>query len=151
MIQTFKNKCDGKVSVALQAMIDGLHYQSQRKDFKIAMKSFGDFNNNNGVCYGCAATCAVQKLSGVNFCDSSITGELTRAKFLDVNVHDLKDFEDAIDSARNGYLYELFVYMDQKESYDKSYDKDWELTTRDWGTELPKDQTFVNMLKSKDN
>ena len=146
LIQTFRDKCHSKVSVALQAMIDGLNHQHQREDFKISMDTFGDYD---GICYGCAVTCAIQQLSGVNLSDSSITDRVDRAIFLDVDREDLSYFENYIDDAREGLLFKLFAYMGQEESYDESYDENWELTTRNWQTELPKVQKFVDMLKEE--
>ena len=145
-MQTFKDKCGGKVSVALQAMIDGLNHQYQREDFKISMDTFGDYDD---ICHGCAATCAIQQLSGVNIPDSLITDRVDRANFLEVDRKDLGYFEDIIDDAREGLLLKLFAYMGQEEFHDASYDKQWELTTKNWQIELPKVQTFVDMLKEK--
>ena len=50
---------------ALQAMVDGLKRQSKRKGFMVDMVTFG--NVSPETCYGCAATCTLQEMYGVNF------------------------------------------------------------------------------------
>jgi len=151
--QTFRELCNGKVSAALQAMIDGLKLQSQRKDFRVDMSTFGTFydpeNKEIPVCFGCAATCTVQQLSKVNFTDSQIDS-LEERSFLTIqNSNDLDRFEDAIDCARMGNLISIFNYMDNLESYELSDSNRWLLRTDDWQEQLPLVQDFVEMLKLK--
>ena len=50
-----------KPSVALKAMCDGLERQSKEPDFEIDMGTF--FRRTQGVCVGCAATCAILELA----------------------------------------------------------------------------------------
>jgi len=151
--QTFRELCNGKVSAALQAMIDGLKLQSQRKDFRVDMSTFGTFydpeNKEIPVCFGCAATCTVQQLSKVNFTDSQIDS-LEERSFLTIqNSNDLDRFEDAIDCARMGNLISIFNYMDNLKSYELSDSNRWLLCTDNWQEQLPLVQDFVEMLKLK--
>ena len=151
--QTFRELCKNKVSTALQAMIDGLKLQSQRKDFRVDMSTFGSYhesrNKENPVCFGCAATCTVQQLCKVNFTDSQIDS-LKERSFLTIgNSNDLDRFEDAIDSARLGNLLPIFSYMGNLESHELSDDNQWLLTTDRWQGQMTLVQDFVDMLKSK--
>jgi len=151
--QTFRELCKGKVSTALQAMIDGLKFQSQRKDFRVDMSTFGAFtdfgNKGNPVCFGCAATCTVQQLSKVNFTDSQINSLEERSRQTICNSNDLDRFEDAIDNARMGDLIPIFDYMGDRDSHELIADSQWLLCTDDWQEQLPLVQDFVDMLKSE--
>ena len=151
--QTFRELFKDKVSTALQAMIDGLKFQSQRKDFRVDMSTFGDFsdlgNRGNPVCFGCAATCTIQQLSEVNFTDSQINSPGERSRLTIRNLNDLNRFEYAIDYARTGDLIHIFEYMGNLDSHEFSHDKQWVLYTDDWQEQLPLVQDFVEMLKLK--
>jgi len=151
--QTFRELCKDKVSTALQAMIDGLKFQSQRKDFRVDMSTFGDFsdlgNRGNPVCFGCAATCTVQQLSKVNFTDSQINSLKERSRLTIRDSDDLDRFEYAIECARLGDLISIFDYMGARASRELIDDNRWLLRTDDWQEQLPLVQDFVDMLKSK--
>ena len=104
---------------ALQAMVDGLLSQDMRKDFEIDMNTYGLVDE--AICMGCAATCAVQQITGkditcerftVDTCDT-IKHEaqalgLSQDK---ASLDDLRKFEQAIDRARRGQLVTLFDYF----------------------------------------
>ena len=151
--QTFRELCKDKVSTALQAMIDGLKFQSQRKDFRIDMSTFGDFSDSgdkeNPVCFGCAATCTIQQLLGVNFTDLRIESLKERSRLTIRNSDDLDRFEDAIDNARMGDLIPIFDYMGNLDSHELIDDSQWILNTDDWQEQMPLVQDFVDMLKLK--
>jgi len=151
--QTFRDLCKGKISTALQAMIDGLKFQSQRKDFRVDMSTFGTFtyfeNKVDLVCFGCAATCTVQQLSKVNFTDSQIGSSSGRSRLTIHNSNDLDRFEEAIDYARMGDLFSIFDYMGDCDSHEISDDDRWLLGTADWQEQMPIVQNFVDMLKLK--
>ena len=151
--QTFRELCNGKVSAALQAMIDGLKLQSQRKDFRVDMSTFGTFydpeNKEIPVCFGCAATCTVQQLSKVNFTDAQIDSSSGRSRLTIHNSNDLDRFEEAIDYARMGDLFSIFDYMGDRDSHEFSDDNRWLLCTDDWQEQMPLVQDFVDVLKSK--
>lgn len=111
-----------KPSEALQAMVDGLKEQDEREDFEIDMDVWGMVRNK--MCFGCAATCAIQKIAGKNlnhdipkeYMDKS-TGEI-RAVHLHEEILGLEttqeatDFECAINNARKGKLPLLFKFFD---------------------------------------
>lgn len=109
MKRTMKQLCDGKVWRAVEAMITGLEEQSKREDFKIDMRTFGTAYAD--LCYGCAATCAVQKLTKYNYCIFTIDHRLLRATSVNVSTNDLTIFENAIDQLREGSIRMLFLYF----------------------------------------
>lgn len=83
-----------KISDALQAMVDGIKTQTARPDFELYMFSFGDFNDN--ICYGCAATCAIQQIAGKNLTPENIRGVRCRSYALELDAKELCAFEEAI-------------------------------------------------------
>jgi len=104
----------GKPSSALQAMVDGLREYSGRKDFVVDMGSYGHVEG--GICYGCAATCAVQKTLGLDYLSVGYSyprssKDLGSEQLLGVDSRDLCAFETAIDQARKGDLWELMGYF----------------------------------------
>lgn len=103
--------CDGKVWRAVEAMIDGIQAQDQRSDFKIDMHTFGDVKS--GICFGCAATCAVQQLAGVNLTATNIHD---RHETLNIDMNDMLAFEHAINVLRLGALGILFGYFKKERS-----------------------------------
>lgn len=54
-----------KPSEMVRAMINGLRRQDEREDFHIKMDKWAGLGSLDGkpVCFGCAATCAVQELT----------------------------------------------------------------------------------------
>lgn len=151
--QTFRELCKGKVSKAVQAMIDGLKFQSQRKDFRVDMATFGGFSNSGDkgslVCLGCAATCAIQQLFGINFTDSQIGSLSGRSRQTVRDANDLDRFEEAIDMVGRGDSSYLFDYMGDLDSHEPSDDNRWVLNTDNWQEQLPLVQDFVDRLKLK--
>lgn len=129
-----------KPSEALQAMIDGLLEQSKRKDFTIWMGSFGYVKED--MCYGCAATCAVQKIFNKNFEVHSIT---SRSFLFGISFCDLKFFEIAIDAARNGRLSSLFSYFHK--DFSDRWENKWMLQDHNWREQLPLVQSAINEMK----
>lgn len=105
----------------LDAMIQGLKNPS----CKVNMNTFGHVED--GICFGCAATNAIQYLSGEKFTPDNIVGESRRAKYLKINPNILTSFEIAIDELRSGciemtniYLYELGIseiIYDKRKTY----------------------------------
>jgi len=100
-----------KPSDAVQAMIDGLRNQYKRLDFKIVMAAFA--GNSDNVCYGCAATCALQEISNKDLVsgDINLHHRQVRAKKYNLDVHEVESFEMAIDLLRTGEpYYLLYLY-----------------------------------------
>lgn len=139
-----------KPSEALQAMVDGLLEQNARPDFRIDMNTFGSFSEMKHVCYGCAATCAVQKLIGVNFNKENIN---LRGLAVNIEHVDLSAFEWRIDMARMGLLRLLFLYFGFD---DNILDIGSNLTTalfclenHNWRQELPKVTAHIKLLQEE--
>lgn len=117
-----------KPSQALRAMVDGLYEQSTKDDFVIDMHTYLGTEDigfeRNGeekiVCVGCAATCAVMKLTGTKFDPINVeynpnVGALEEymSKYYDFSFHDIRQFEQAVNAIRfNCDLSLLFAYFD---------------------------------------
>ena len=112
----------GKPSSAIQAMVDGLRQQSKRKTFTVDMATYGDFDDEDKVCFGCAATCTVQRAMHKTFRNENIAMIEGRAEFLGADVNDLSDFENAIDNLRVADLFALFDYFNYDTEKEELYD-----------------------------
>lgn len=103
-------------SSAIRAMVNGLRNQSNRKDFVIDMGYYG--LEKGGLCFGCAATCAVQEAAKVNFTVVNIyVGQ--QCETLDVDFEELNHFEGMLNSLRMGRWDHLIEYYDRKDLLDK--------------------------------
>ena len=135
------------MSSALQAMCDGLEARHVEIDFS----TFGE-RDENGVCYGCAATNTIlhahPEMSAQMIPHDSI-GFHYEFYF---RVADLRVFEEAIDLARGGNLFPLANFYcftnDQKREYFKSIHMPmWGMDTGNYLKEIPKVRAFVERLK----
>jgi hypothetical protein len=136
-------------SAALQAMVDGLREQSKRSDFKIDMHTYGAYNPGYGVCFGCAATCATQKIFETKFQPDFINTVSRRAEAFKCEMYDLHEFEQAINSARIGVMSKLFLYYDivLYGVKDVSFLPEFSLCTDNWEAELPKVEKYIACLQ----
>lgn len=147
---TFRELCQGKPSIALKAMVAGLLKMSQRADCRIEMGTFGDFEN--GICYGCAATAAIQELCQIEFTPHQFMRERDRVEALGVETSDLRAFEYAIDSARKGELMELFLYMGLQSKIHHSNERHnmrFCLTNKNWQKALPDVNALIQDLETE--
>lgn len=95
----------------IMAMVDSLTPPSL---IKIEMNSFGYYRSWRGifsflkkpVCYGCAATNTICKISGVTFTHENITDRLSRALAVKSTSDFIELFEEAIDDLRKGDIRE---------------------------------------------
>lgn len=108
-MNSMKNYCPTPSS-AIRAMINGLRNQSQRDDFSVDMLTFGA--HIGSTCFGCAATCAVQQATGINFTRDSIKSCVSKSKAVGVSPLHLQQFEYVIDDLRLGAIAPLFEYYD---------------------------------------
>lgn len=135
------------VATALEAMCNGLEYQDSREDFTIDMCTYGDALYPQ--CLGCAATCALQDIAGIDFTTTTISLTRTRqeaGRFTDWE--DVSEFECAINMARHGRLNALYGFCGSEE---KTKRQPWTLTTHNWKKELPKVRRFIkNLMKDND-
>lgn len=146
---SIKEKCEGKIWKALQFMADGLVNQSKREDFVIDMDTFGSVDEQNNICYGCAATCAIQEIAGENF-DKDIFASPSRSRAIGLDRIELHDFEWCINTARQGILYSLFNFFDKPRLHKDDFDGLFKLNSNDWQEHLTKVQLLIDELKSQD-
>ena len=143
-----------KPSDALNAMVRGLLKASRRKTFNIDMSSFGEIRD--GICFGCAATCTIQELSGVAFKPSS--GRLerdTRADLIgyanplaDITYYDLMNFEHAINSFRCGSPRDLIDYYKiPLPDIEQITGHDLYMCDHNWEEQIPVVRTYIKHLE----
>ena len=145
-----------KISDAIGFMIEGLERVPKRSHFTLEMQTYGSFDE--GICYGCAATCTIIRMYNVKIGGSappfSFRGsELSHGSlFLDTSV-DLREFEEAINSFRLGYISPLFTYYGEGAAYRKfglnEYAQKWMMDNDNWRAELPKVKAFRELLMSR--
>jgi hypothetical protein len=119
-------------SSAVRAMVNGLRNQDRRADFQVDMGSFGLVHR--GVCFGCAATCALQEATGRNF------------TVRDITEHCLSDWELMIDGLRSGFVKGLLNYY-EVDSFD--FDLPY-LSTENWRDNLEPYERLATYLESID-
>ena len=146
-----------KMSDAIDAMIKGLR-EILGDNFKVDMESFG--HANRGVCYGCAATCAIQQIAGKLFTPDDLEYAYMVAKkatALDMNKEEMLAFETAIDQFRMGNIWFLLkFYGIRAESSginillpngSKVMMGSWYMNTRDYKAQLLFIEEWNNQLK----
>jgi hypothetical protein len=147
-MKTYKELCDGKPSNALAAMIEGLKEFSQKPNFKIDMGTFGEAEEDDEICVGCAACVAVQTLSGVAYGPNQIESSIRRAYASGVDVSDQDEFELAIDDVRTGDFERLEEYLGLKRDSLEFLNKRWYLSSNDWESDIPKVEQAVSELQA---
>ena len=83
----------------IMAMVNGLKKQHVNVD----MLSFG--HEQDGICFGCAATNAACEISGKNYGSGDIHGKELRSIHMGCSRRFLSDFEMAIDELRKGNVF----------------------------------------------
>lgn len=170
-MKTFYEWCDGKIWKAVEAMIIGLETQSKRDDFKINMGHFlvvsvpsGESKN---VCFGCAATCALQQITGINLPPNKMlswsysdlnggsftTGSEMRSKVLEIS--DLVIAENALDRFRQCNFHILASYFNKYHVFPGAfYDKVFQmlpmLHSETWQNNLQPYRVLLRYLKWRD-
>jgi len=100
MKQTFEEKVRAmSAKEIIMAMVEGL----RNPVVKVNMYTFGE-SHIDGTCYGCAATNAICKISGLVFTNNSIGSMAYRSRYIGCDFDFLDCFESAIDSLRCGNL-----------------------------------------------
>jgi hypothetical protein len=131
----------GKASDVIDAMIQGL--QNIPENFKINMGTYG--NSIDEVCYGCAATCAVMRISGKTFAPGNILSSILRSKITGYSEFEEKQFERAIDELRLGNHF-LLGYLVGVDLPEPNIPLD-ELETHNWGKLLPAYEAYRDQLR----
>lgn len=152
--KTLRQLCKGKPSVALRAMCDGLRAADKRPGFIIAMWSYGHADKT--FCYGCAATCTLQEITGVEFTPERLqVRRLTQLSFnrqaaiCKLSTPDVIEFEGAMEFARAGHLAYLYDFLGiaTESRINPKPDENWRLWDNNWRTELPKVRAFIRKLE----
>lgn len=167
---TFKEKCNGLPSNAVDAMVQGLRDHAAKPNGRIYVKGFlaykGDF------CFACAATCAIQRLLRcdlLDFRDCAKDMQKARAEQLDLtylfpvnakyralftgwpidvdHLYDMQKFEEAIDNLRSGYPGPFFTYFAIRATYVMPSGLPT-LDDKNWSLMLPFYERFRDHLKA---
>ena len=124
---------------AIQAMIDGLFAADRRADFVIDMATYGSASDT--ICYGCAATCALQQITNCQLTHKTI---YCKGQYLDDDIYFIRRFESAIDSFREGISVPLQVFCGV---HIPPHYHTWHLTTSNWKQEIYQIQEYVQELR----
>lgn len=134
---------------AVEAMIRGLRSSESWDHFALDMSTFGRIKGE--ICFGCAATCTLIQLSEKELSEVDFKGHIInllssrhRAQGLGfISTDELSDFEDAIDEFRCGHVQYLgdFYGVEMPE-----VDELWYLDTKNWKSELPKIESYLEKL-----
>ena len=159
-----REKLSGRAGfiAAVEAMTKGLKRQERREDFNIDMDSFGDSCVDNNptsqpfhameICFGCAATCAVQELFGIDFESDNIWERCFRADSVNVDIDIFEGFESAIDHLRCGRSHLLGIFcdldVDDKCLTIEKFARLPELGTYTWEDNLPGYEDVLQEIKT---
>lgn len=108
-----------KMSDIIDVMVYGIETQSRRDDFKVDMNTFGRVDEEQpGVCFGCAATCALSTLTAIPF---TVAKHTTEGWFTEIkrtyNYERLMgawvEIESFFDNLRRGFISEAWQIPDQ--------------------------------------
>ena len=104
------DEIQGKPSIAILRTIEGMRRLKQNKNFELDMFTFGKVKE--GICYGCAATAAIQEIAQIELTQENISMISQRAKALSFDLKELYRFEHAINDARVGNIVNLLKFCD---------------------------------------
>jgi hypothetical protein len=134
-------------------MVDGLEEQEKTNGRGIDMTLYWSIGED-GTCFACAATCAIQQLAGKPFDPKAAYSEFgDKGENADIPASwgrdrsDLRSFERAVDAARMGQVGSLFSYMRAGE-YEGDH-PEFYLRTHDWEQQLPMVRDFIADLETK--
>lgn len=148
-----------KPSQALRAMAEGLRETRNKtagRVEEVRMDTFGHATQQTSppqvICYGCAATWAIQKLCP----DYKIGGEISSAGCRDERIAEaglatiavIEEFEYAIDQARRGRLGALFKFFEMVPSK-VAPDGAWCMGTDTWERQLPVVDEYIKALEAQ--
>jgi len=147
-----------KPSDAIKAMLAGLQKADHERGFQIDMSTYGavsdeDECGSEPICFGCAATCAIQHLLGRPFLPEEIDDRSKHAAVLNVHWQEVNAFETAIDNFRTGFIYVLFRFyeLDLSENRFKALeahvDRNIYLKTHNWTEQIPAIEKAIKMMK----
>lgn len=141
--QTFEQKVKSmSAKEIIMSMVEGL----QNPVVRVDIDTFGEVIDN--VCYGCAATNAICKISGKTFNIENIGYRDGRAEFINSDPYFLMEFEVAIDFLRSGYIL-IYNKKAQEACFAQIEDPKFELPklTNNY---TPKDlQQYINLANAQ--
>jgi hypothetical protein len=135
-----------KPSEAIQAMVDGLLKFDNDKfkgKFKISMDTFGGVRDE--ICYGCAATCTILKITNKRPTKKTIM-DIGNQYLKDYSTAEIREFENAIDIFRIGRAEYIFNFYNINLIADL-LKTDWCLSNTNWKEQIPKIQAYIELLK----
>jgi hypothetical protein len=153
MLQLIRDTLNNKPSAAIRAMIEGTKEQDLRDDFAIDANTYGNVSiEHPELCFGCFATCAVQKIAKRNLTVETIYSVGTRAEALGIYVFDLDAFEEAMDVLRVDDPLEMLHYFGLSDYIDQESLLPANplpcLSTRNWREELPAYEKYAEQLEA---
>jgi hypothetical protein len=170
-MQTIQELLDNKLYRLVEVMIQGLEEFSQKPNFKIDMSTFGEIQND--ICYGCAATCALQLIAEKEFSQHTETikeymhsgGHLgtnhieisndSKEVITGFKVRNIENFECVVNQLRCGNPNSAYDYMDiSAQDADKIYEYLSEsanrlnfLNSKGWQEDIGNYKRFAQFLK----
>ncbi len=137
-----------KPSIALRAMVEGLKDPGY---LQVDMNMFYDVDLDIGACFGCAATCTLQRLTGKKLrADDSLNRGSTRAKFWGFDSEqELDVFEGTMDAARLGAMKMLFEYCRVDLRWNPDHDNRFCLDNPGWRHSLSDVEKFIERLEAE--
>jgi hypothetical protein len=135
-------------------MVDGLEVQDRAEGRGIDMTLYWSIGED-GTCFACAATCAIQQLAGKPLDPKAAYSEFSEIVGENADIpaswghdrSDLRSFERAVDTARMGQVRSLFSYM--RAGRYEGDDPGFYLRTHDWERQLPIVREFIADLEAK--
>lgn len=129
-----------KPSDALQCLVNG-----SRTELTFDNLSFLEMDKNHVF----FLLFTLQEITGIDIFSSDISTPETRAKTFDVDVNELITFEKAIDCIRLGQPVQLMKFYNVKD-YPKPLQNFWNLSCKEFKTELTKVESYIGLLKARD-
>jgi hypothetical protein len=108
MTISIRDKVKSKPSVAITYAIKGLERLATKPGYCVNLHTYG--RAYDGICYGCAATAAIQEIAGKDLDESNIGNTQDRAKALGLEERELMAFESAINLSRSGRINKLLIF-----------------------------------------
>jgi hypothetical protein len=112
---TFKERCEGKVWRAMDAMIQGLDHKYHTPDNAVDFRTFGMYCDKSGKAYFNGATAGIQYILHYSF-GVDIENRDVKVMLSETSINDYERFEKALDDFSAGKIGSLLHYFDLSES-----------------------------------
>lgn len=151
---TILEKIEGRPSVALQFMLDGLLDVNNQVDSVIDMQTFGEARSipnseERKICFKCAATVTIERLFNHVFTPDEISTPSSRHDAINLNTTEGVYFEHVMDSARRGDLKRLFEFcnIEYTPNLWNLFNDHFFLSTSNWKIQVPVIEKIIENLK----